>query len=47
MEHAQYVLTGWIVTGVALAAYAGVVITRTRRAARLTTAPAPAEESWR
>lgn len=47
MEHAQYVLTGWVVTGVALAGYAGIVITRTRRAARHAASPAPAEESWR
>jgi len=35
MENAGYVLTGWIGTGVVLAAYAGLVARRTRRARRV------------
>jgi len=35
MENAGYVITGWVLTGVALLGYAAEVARRTRRARRL------------
>lgn len=35
MENAQYVITGWVLTGSALAGYTAFVAHRTRRASRV------------